>query len=146
MTGASYARKYPEKHKLQAKAYREKNKEKVKEWALKSYHKKKQDPKNIVHYLLKQAKARATKKDLPFSITKEDIILPELCPYFKVPFDRNTRKWGYSLDRIDPKQGYVQGNIQVISQLANAMKWDSTPEELIQFAKGVLEKEGSSTC
>jgi hypothetical protein len=45
-----------------------------------------------------------------------------------------------SLDKIDPKLGYVPGNIQVISHKANAMKWDATREELRAFAKWVLKE------
>ena len=141
-----YYQKYPEKHKEQAKQYRQKNREQIREWSRKSYHKNKHKPESVIYYLLRHAKQRARKKNLEFSLTEEDIILPEVCPFFKVPFDRNTRKWAYSLDRIDPAKGYTKDNIQVISQLANAMKWDSTPEELIQFAKAVLEKEGSAKC
>jgi hypothetical protein len=32
-------------------------------------------------------------------------------------------------------------NTDVISQLANAMKWDSTPEERLAFANWVLSSE-----
>jgi hypothetical protein len=35
-----------------------------------------------------------------------------------------------SLDRIDPKKGYVKGNVAVISYKANRIKQDATPEEL----------------
>lgn len=58
-----------------------------------------------------------------------------------VPFDKS-RRYSRSLDRIIPELGYVPGNVQVISQLANAMKWDSTREERIAFANWVLASEG----
>ena len=36
----------------------------------------------------------------------------------------------------------MKENVWVISQLANAMKWDSTREERIAFANWVLSSEG----
>jgi len=45
-----------------------------------------------------------------------------------------------SLDRIDPTKGYVPGNVQVISDLANRMKQNASVEELLLFAKGVMNQ------
>lgn len=116
--------------------------EKAKQWARDSYHRRKADPKNIKAFLLRHAKARAVDKNIPFTITEDDLILPEMCPVFNRPFSKSCRRLGYSLDRIIPELGYVPGNIQVISQLANAMKWDSTREERLAFANWVLASEG----
>lgn len=116
--------------------------EKAKGWARDSYHRRKSDPKNIKSFLLRHAKARASKRGLPCTITEEDIILPDMCPVFKRPFSKSSRRLGYSLDKIIPELGYVKDNIQVISQLANAMKWDSTREERLAFANWVLASEG----
>jgi hypothetical protein len=101
------------------------------------YHRTKEA--NLVKYLWKYAKARAKKKNLPFTITLEDIIIPEMCPIFKVPFILGDIKYCPSIDRIEPKLGYVKENIQVISNLANRMKWDSNREELLIFCKGVIQ-------
>lgn len=57
----------------------------------------------------------------------------------KVPFDRSSKRYAYSLDRIDPQKGYTKNNIWVISAIANSMKWNSTHEERIKFAEWVLE-------
>lgn len=62
--------------------------------------------------------------------------------YFNKPLILNHFKWTPSIDRIDATKGYTKDNIQVISKQANAMKWDSTKEELVEFAKGVLALEG----
>lgn len=123
------------------RGYASKNRNKTREWARESYHRRKNNTETIQYYLWKYAKARAIKKNLEFSIEKEDIILPDICPIMKIHFDRNTIRYGYSIDRKDPNKGYTKDNIWVISQIANAMKWNSTREERISFANWVLTSE-----
>jgi hypothetical protein len=53
-------------------------------------------------------------------------------------------KFSPSVDRIDPTKGYTKDNVQVISNLANAMKQNATKEELIVFAKWVLKTYGEN--
>ena len=90
----------------------------------------------------KQAKHRAKWDygDLEFTISVEDIIIPDVCPYMQVPFAALDKKYGYSLDRIDSSKGYIPDNIQVVSRIANVMKNAATEQELVTFAKGVLER------
>jgi hypothetical protein len=88
--------------------------------------------------LLRGAKARAKKKGIPISITKEDIDIPEVCPVLGTPFERGT-PYAASLDRVDNNKGYVEGNIQVLSLKANKMKADATQEELERFAQWILK-------
>lgn len=47
-----------------------------------------------------------------------------------------------TLDRKEPRKGYVKGNVRVISFLANSMKRDATPEQLRAFAITVLLDQG----
>ena len=101
----------------------------------------KSKPDNIVYWLLRNARSRALQRGYEFSITPADIILPSHCPILGVPLSKNGRRYGYSLDKIDPSLGYIPGNVWVISQLANAMKWDSTAEERVAFAKWVQSGE-----
>lgn len=96
--------------------------------------------------LYHSAKTRALKTNLEFNITKEDIKIPLVCPYLKQTI---TKQLGYgrcktnpSIDRIDNNKGYTKDNIQVISDQANRMKTNATKDELIQFAKSILEMEG----
>lgn len=93
---------------------------------------------NPISYLLVCAKRRAKKKGLEFSIKKEDVFLPDLCPVFNVPMIKGTIM-APSLDRIDSSKGYVKDNVQVISTLANRMKSNATQEELEKFAKWILK-------
>ena len=61
-------------------------------------------------------------------------------PYIKNTYTKGKswrRKYSPSLDRIDPNKGYVKGNVQVISRLANIMKSNASPEELRAFANWV---------
>ena len=95
-------------------------------------------------FMWKQAKHRAKYdyNDMEFTISVEDIIIPEMCPYFNVPFIPLDKEFGYSLDRIDSSKGYTKDNIRVIIYKANKMKNDATVEQLRSFAKGILSLHG----
>jgi hypothetical protein len=74
--------------------------------------------------------------------TYVESITPDVCPVFGTSFSSRGRGFcvsSPSLDKIDPKLGYVRGNIQVISMLANCMKRDASPQQLRQFASWVLK-------
>ncbi len=99
---------------------------------------------NPEQMLLVAARNRAKKRGILFTLTVEDIVIPEVCPVLGVKLTRNLGSHGgtptsASIDRIVPERGYVQGNIQVISLLANNMKSSANPEQLVMFAKWVLE-------
>jgi hypothetical protein len=84
--------------------------------------------------LLRGARNRAAKSGIPFSITKDDIIIPEVCPVLGIPIVVDPRKNSQrsdspSLDQIIPAMGYVPGNVKVISFRANSLKGDGTAEE-----------------
>lgn len=143
-----------EKISERQKKYRKNNKEKVNERA-RNYYKNPEVAKkktlsdqkwrreNWVKYLLSTAKKRAQKVGLEFNITEADVFLPTHCHYlgveltFKVGGTKRTPT-NASLDRIDSSKGYVKGNVQILCVRANTMKNDSTREELLTFAKNVL--------
>lgn len=83
--------------------------------------------KNIIH----RASQRAKKNNILFNITEEDIEIPEICPVFNKPFVLGDKDWTYSIDRINPEIGYIPGNIIIVSNRANVIKNNATPEEII---------------
>lgn len=113
-------------------------------WAHRTYFKRK--AKEPHHFLWKNAKHRAKCAGLDFTIDVSDIVIPTHCPYLGTPFNSEEKQFAPSLDRIDSHQGYVKGNVRVVSYKANRMKSNATESELIAFARGILEvhaKEGS---
>ena len=94
---------------------------------------KQEGPRPLELQILNSAKARAKKKNLPINIGVEDIIVPEFCPVLGVRLERGIGKaqWNSpSLDRINPKLGYVKGNIMIISHKANTIKQNASTEEI----------------
>ena len=107
--------------------------------------------KNKERSMISYAKDRANKKGLEFNIEHADIIIPSMCPVLEIPIF--CKRLGTvkgpcinspSLDRIDNSKGYVKGNIQVISHLANTMKASATREQLIKFARWILKMYGEN--
>ena len=88
------------------------------------------DPRTV---MLQSAKARAKRDGFTFDLTKEDIIIPEVCPVLGIPLYVGTRFDHDNAPTIDRKGfvlGYTKRNIKVISYRANRIKNDATPEEL----------------
>ena len=97
--------------------------------------------------MLKSALSRARKRGHSFNITIEDIVITEVCPLLNIPMSMQLGGAGDtspSLDRIDTTQGYVKGNVRVISRLANIMKAHATKEQLILFSQNILPYIGAS--
>jgi len=84
--------------------------------------------------LLVRARKRAKDFGLEFSITLDDIKMPEFCPVFGTKLVNNegyaNRDNSMSLDRIDSSKGYTPDNICVISNRANSIKGNATIEDL----------------
>ncbi len=136
-------RKYDEAHreqtKIRARLWNAQNKERNRQKRIR------EEAENPERFLLKSAKSRAKKRGVELTITVHDISIPQSCPIRGVTLKRGTQgncPDAPSLDRIDPNKGYIPGNVWVISNRANVIKNDGTPEEHEQIAAAVRKKLG----
>lgn len=111
-----------EKQKAASKRYREKNPEAD---------------------MLRIVKQSARLKGLDFNLTKEDIVIPTICPVLGIPLYKDGSKGANtpSVDRIKPELGYVKGNILIVSLLANRIKTNATAEQILAVGKFYAELE-----
>jgi hypothetical protein len=86
---------------------------------------------NVKKNILARSKSRAKEKNLPFDLSEKDLNVPELCPVFGKPLLLDDPDWTYSIDRIVPELGYVSGNVIIVSNKANRIKSNATPEEIL---------------
>lgn len=89
----------------------------------------KKDP---VRYMLHGLKARTKKSGMEFSLSREDITIPDVCPVLGIELAKGNCGFfasSPSVDRMDSAKGYIPGNVQVISWRANALKRDGTLDE-----------------
>jgi len=123
-----YNEQYRADHKDDAaaswKTYYEANKEPLKARQKEKYRA------NPALYLFYAARARAKKFGLEFNIEPSDIVIPDVCPVFKTPFEVGDRNRCPSVDRKHPDKGYVKGNVAVISFRANRLKNNASVEEI----------------
>lgn len=84
--------------------------------------KNREDPRKCI---LSNAGTRAKRKGIEFSLTLEDIIIPEFCPVFGCKLEKGVGKsndCSPTLDRIRNNEGYHKNNVIVISHRANRCK------------------------
>lgn len=86
--------------------------------------------------MIQNAKNRAKKLGIRFFLSVDDLDVPAFCPLLNIPiFVGDVRGDNSpSLDRIVPEKGYVSGNVWVISDLANRIKQNATPDQIEQVA------------
>lgn len=87
-----------------------------------------------------RAKGRAYRSGREFTISVDDIVIPENCPVLGVPLDTTPGSpYVPSLDRKDSFGGYTPDNIIVMSRRANMLKNNMTLEEcksLLNYLEG----------
>ena len=92
------------------------------------------------YYMFHSAKRRAKEQGIPFTITLDDIIIPEECPLLNIPLfagNGNPCDNSPTLDKLIPSKGYVPGNILVISDKANRIKSNATIGEIVLLAENL---------
>ncbi len=93
------------------------------------------------------SKARARRKGTEWDLQITDIIVPCKCPVLGVKLKRNVGCGGSdsaTIDRINPRKGYVKNNIAVISALANRIKSNATHEEIEKTFKWLKKYENNN--
>jgi hypothetical protein len=87
--------------------------------------------------IFNQRKAAAKKHEIFFDLELNDVInlAPDFCPVLNIKLswgERNGKVTNNSpsLDKFDPKKGYIKGNIHWISFKANTIKSNATLEEI----------------
>lgn len=98
---------------------------------------------NPAQVKLEDVKKRARSKGLAFDLTVEDIVIPEFCPALGLRLQVNRGRVGDSspsMDRIVPALGYVRGNVRILSDLANRIKTNATPDQVMQVALFLKEE------
>ena len=149
--GKKYYQENKEKRTESYKKYYQENKEKINEHSKEYYQENKEKIiernkqyrlENKERWMCTTSKVRAKQKNLPFNLSTEYLkeIWPEdnKCPALGI----NMKKGDFcvadhspTLDRIIPKLGYIKGNVQVVSALANRIMSDATVNQVMAVAK-----------
>ena len=93
-------------------------------------------------------KVKCKREDIPFDLTPDYLLklyeANPICPVFgvtmRLPGTKGDRANAVSVDRIDPKRGYVRDNIALISFKANRIKDDITDPEIFRRLADWLEE------
>lgn len=93
--------------------------------------------------IVRQARYRAARANppIPHTVTAAYVhsIIPDACPIFGTEFVfRGNKKMipeSPSLDRLDPKLGYVPGNVVIISVKANLIKSAYGSEDILKVGE-----------
>ena len=107
---------------------------------------RKDSPEGWARSAMARIRHRAKKTGLKCTITWRDIVPPLHCPVLGLPlqFTGNPtagNRLSPSVDRFDNAEGYIPGNVRVISNRANLLKKDATLAELrclVVYMGGVL--------
>lgn len=87
--------------------------------------------------MVERARERARIKGLPFDLDSPSLQIPPRCPALGVELEvgKGRTDRSPSLDRIVPCDGYVGGNVRVISDRANRLKGGRSFVEIQSLAR-----------
>jgi hypothetical protein len=93
-----------------------------------------------------RARKRARRMNLPFNLPRNSVVIPPACPALGVVLKTTGERTQHSpsLDRIRPQEGYVVGNVRVLSDRANRLKGDLNAIGLmrrIESTRGAQRRE-----
>lgn len=141
---AAYHTKNREAVNAKSAAYREENRDAVKAYNV-TYREENRESINAKNTAYReenptwvrfhQKKSQAKRAGIEFNLVFEDITWPEYCPVLGTLLNYTFGNGSCppaapSFDRIDPRKGYVTGNVIVISYRANRIKNDASVDEL----------------
>ncbi len=94
---------------------------------------------NPIPVMLQAAKQRAVRQSVLFTLTENDLVMPDTCPILGMKLEVKQGKGGAanspSLDKIKPEFGYIPGNVQIISNLANVMKSNASLDQMVRLGR-----------
>ena len=99
---------------------------------------------NPMRAMVQGARRRAAAQGLPFDDGfMESMAMPGVCPLLETPLVvRSGGKGAHvaspTFDKLVPDQGYVAGNVRIISHLANRMKNAASIEQLLTFKDSII--------
>jgi len=131
-------------------AYYQKNKEKWNEYRERSRIKTATDPWKRAGQLLTWLRSRAAKRQYEFDLTREwaeKKLEAGVCEATGIRFDFTKESaslrfnpFGPSVDRIDPKRGYVQDNCRMVVWIFNMAKSEWDDDAVLRMATALVEK------
>jgi hypothetical protein len=99
-----------------------------------------------IYTLFNSVKGRAKDTGIAFTIDLDTLIIPDRCPVLDVPFVISAERQhphAPSFDRINPKRGYVPGNVQIVCWLVNKIKSDCDDPEVFDKVAAYLRRAHS---
>ena len=114
----------------------------IKEW------RDNQTPEQYIRYIYAQARHRAKKSGIPFELVFDDVMniwndQRGLCALTGVQMThKSAGLYNGSVDRIDSSKGYTVDNIQLVSVIAQTIKWDNDMETLKLLMKQIGTYDG----